>query len=136
MTDEERLIFEACENELFIRFDSNILLADYYASYNKTYFNDTLPHLSELFICAFQPLPNDKQGIYIDSERARKLSTSETTVRSGIRINSKLQYFKEFARQTLLHEMVHASGIVRHGQIFTNEICRLVKAGAYTDLIL
>ena len=134
-TIEEKVVYEAGEDVPFVPFDSQKCLKEYYASYNKTYFNDTLPHLSELFICAFQPLPNDQQGIYIDSERARKLSTSETTVRAGIRINSKLKCFKEFTRMVLLHEMIHVSGIKGHNGGFTDALCRLVKAGAFSDLI-
>jgi hypothetical protein len=135
MTIEERAIYECCEDIVFVPFDSNKLLADYYAFYNKNYFNDALPHLSEQFICMFQPLPNDKEGISIDSERAGKLSTSETTVRAGIRINSKLECFKKLARQVLLHEMIHVMGIKAHNDAFTAAIHRLVKAGAFNDLI-
>ncbi len=136
MTTEERAVYQSCEDVPFIPFDSHKLLAEYYAIYNKTYFNDSLPPISELFVCTFQALPNDIQGVSIDSERAGMLSTSKATVRPGIRINSKLERFNQFARQALLHEMTHVSGIRGHDDEFTDSIFRLVKAGAFSDLIL
>jgi hypothetical protein len=102
-TNEERTIYEALENVPYIPFDSRKSLADHYARYNKAYFDDTLPRLSELFICTFQVLPDDNQGTYIDLEKAQKFSTPETTV--GLESTPKLEFFQELARIVLFHEM-------------------------------
>jgi hypothetical protein len=52
-------------------------------------------------------------------------------VRPGIRINSKLQCLSDHVKITLIHGMVHASGIEKHEKTLQTAIASLFAAGAY-----
>lgn len=133
--NEEEIIYQHLDNLPRVVRDPGKQLREDYAIYNETYFNNSLPLLSGSFVCAFQEMPGDNPGMYISSDRAEKMSTKETTIRPGIRINSKLKDFTSHVRIVLLHEMIHACGIVGHKEDFRAFISALAKAGAYEDLL-
>jgi len=54
-------------------------------------------------------------------------------VKKGIRINECLEKFRSETQVALLHEMIHATGIIGHGKEFKQEILRLIIEGAYGD---
>ena len=113
MTEEE-IIYQHLDNVPRVVSDPSKRLWEDYGVFNKEYFQASLPHLSESFICVFQNMPRDDAGAYICPDRAAKWSTKETAVRPGIRINSKLKDFTPHVRIVLLHEMIHAYGIAGH----------------------
>ena len=115
--------------------DASRQLQEDYEIFNEKYFQKSLPNLSGSFICVFQKMPGDNAGMYISPDLAEKMSTKETTIRPGIRINSKLKEFTPHVRIILLHEMIHASGIVGHKEDFRAFICALVKVGVYEPLL-
>ena len=117
MTEEE-IIYQYLDNVPRVVSDPSKKLRDDYGVLNKKYFQASLPDLSESFICVFQVMPGDIAGACITSDRAEKFSTKERRIRPGIRINSKLKDFTPHARIALIHEMIHASGIVGHGEDF------------------
>jgi hypothetical protein len=80
-------------------------------------------------------MPRETAGICIDAGRAAKVSKDRVNVRPGIRINSKLQCLSDHVMIALLHEMVHASGIEKHEEVFQNAIPGLFAAGAYDGLL-
>src|SRR6266403_5990198 len=81
-------------------------LAALYREFKEKYFGDSVPNLSDDFICVFLKLPYDAAGICFLEEDAVKLG-----IRKGIRINENLSAFPAEAKVALLHEMIHASGV-------------------------
>jgi hypothetical protein len=135
MTDEQKLIFDWIDNLPVRVFDWDELLPMIYDSFNARWFNNSLPPISDAFVCEFCDMPSETAGICIDAGRAANVSTDGVNVRPGIRINSKLQCVGDHVRTALLHEMVHASGIEKHEDFFQNAIAGLFAAGAYNGLL-
>jgi predicted metal-dependent hydrolase len=52
-----------------------------------------------------------------------------------ITINTRLMNSGRLVRIVLLHEMVHVSGCMNHGRAFVRHIKKLVRLGAYDDLL-
>jgi hypothetical protein len=115
--------------------DWSKLLPAMYAEFNLQYFGGRLPRITDSFVCEFCDMPRNSAGIYIDAETAAKQSTEAVKIRPGIRINSSLQTLRDHVNIALLHEMVHANGVVGHGPAFEAEILRLILAGAYKTLL-
>src|SRR5690348_2480844 len=109
---EEEIIYGHLDDIPRVVPDYDKLLREDYAIFNEKHFQNVLPVLSECYICVFQQMPGDNAGMYISPDRAERMSTNETAIRPGIRINSKLKEFTSHVRIVLLHEMIHASGIV------------------------
>jgi hypothetical protein len=135
MSDEQKLIFDWIDNLPVRVFDWDELLPKIYDSFNAQWFNSSLPPISDAFVCEFCDMPRETAGICIDAARAAKVSKDGVNVRPGIRINSKLQCVCDHVRIALLHEMVHASGIEKHEDVFQNAIAGLFAAGAYNGLL-
>jgi hypothetical protein len=133
--NEEEIINQHLDNVPRVVSDTSKQLREDYAIFNQTHFQNSLPHLSESFICVFQEMRGDNAGMYISPDRAEKMSTKENAIRPGIRINSKLKDFTPHVRIVLLHEMIHACGIVGHKEDFRALISALVKAGVYEPLL-
>lgn len=135
MTDEQKLISDRI-GDLPVRvFDWKKRLPKIYDSFNAEWFNKSLPAISDAFVCEFCDMPRETAGICIDADRAAKVSKDGVNVRPGIRINSKLQCLSDHVKIALLHEMIHASGIEKHEEVFQNVIARLFAAGAYNRLL-
>ena len=135
MTNEEEIIYQYLDNVPRVVSDPSKKLREGYGVFNKKYFRAFLPHLSEFFICVFQDMPGDDAGPYIPPDLAVKLSTNETRVRPGIRINCKLKDFTPHVQIVLLHEMIHASGIEGHKEDFLAVIPSLVNDRVYERLL-
>jgi hypothetical protein len=133
--NEEEIIYQHLDNVPHVVRDPGKQLREDYGIFNEEYFQKSLPHLSESFICVFQEMPGDDAGVYISPDRAEKMSTNQIAVRPGIRINSKLKDFTPHVRIVLLHEMIHACGIVGHKEDFRAFISALVRAGVYEPLL-
>jgi len=135
MTDEQKLIYEWIGMTPVIVPDWDRLLPEMYDSFNAAYFNNSLPSLSSTFVCEFCEMPREAAGIFLDADRAARRSTDSVKVKPGIRINSKLKELTDHVKISLLHEMIHASGINGHGENFQNGIIALLVAGAYRGLL-
>jgi hypothetical protein len=135
MTDEQKLISDWIGNLPVRVFNWDKKLPKMYDFFNEKWFNNSLPPISDAFVCEFSDMPRETAGICLDADRAAKLSKDGVNVRPGIRINSKLQYLSDHVRIALLHEMVHASGIEKHEEDFQKAIAGLFIAGAYNDLL-
>ncbi len=133
--NEEQIIYQRLDDVPRLVSDPDKQLREDYAIFNEKYFQDCLPLLSGSFTCVFQEMPGDNTGIYISPEKAEKMSTMETRIRPGIRINSRLKDFTPHVRIVLLHEMIHASGIAGHKEDFLAAISALVRAGVYEPLL-
>lgn len=135
MTDEQKLIFDWI-GDLPVRvFAWEKQLPKIYDLFNAKWFNNSLPPISDSFVCEFCDMPRETAGICIDADRAAKVSKDGVNVRPGIRINSELQCLSAHVKIALLHEMIHASGIEKHEEGFRNVIAALFAAGAYNDLL-
>ncbi len=134
MTEEE-IIYQYLDNMPRVVSDPGKKLREDYRVFNKEYFRASLPDLSEFFICVFQDMPGDDAGAYIPPDVAVKLSTNETPIRPGIRINSRLKQFTPHVRIVLLHEMIHASGILGHKEDFRAAISVLLNDGVYEPFL-
>lgn len=132
---EEEIIYRHLDDVPRVVPDYDKLLREDYAIFNERHFGGCLPRLSATFVCLYQKLPGDDAGAYICPERARKMSSGGTGVTPGIRINSKLMEFTPHVRIVLLYEMIHASGILGHGEDFQSIISRLVKLGVYEGFL-
>jgi hypothetical protein len=106
-------------------------LAWAYEEFKKRYFGDSVPELSESFVVEFVKLPFDVAGSSHLPEDAAKFG-----LRRGIRINEKLREFPAEAKAALLHEMIHATGIRKHGDEFKRAVGALFARGAYTDPLI
>ena len=135
MTGEHRLIFNWIGSLPVLVPNWEKRLPALYDELNFKHFQGTLPTLCPDFVCEFCDMPQDSAGIYISPENAALQSTKDVTIRPGIRINSALQVLRDHVRIALLHEMVHAKGIVGHGPNFQEELARLMLAGAYNNLL-
>jgi hypothetical protein len=122
MTDEQKLIWDWIGMLPVRVFDWNEALPKLYDSLNANWFKNSLPPISDAFVCEFCDMPRETVGISIDAVRAAKISRDGINVRPGIII-------------ALLHEMVHASGIEKHHKAFQNAIAELFAAGAYKDIL-
>jgi hypothetical protein len=132
MTDEGRLIFEWIGSLPVIVPDWRTRLPRMYDELNAKWFSNTLPPLSELFVCEFCERPRESAGIFIDANKAAEQSSVK--IRPGIRINADLKCLSDHVKIALLHEMVHASGVEGHNEPFNGEIARLMHAGAYNNI--
>jgi hypothetical protein len=135
MTEEQQLIYNSIDDLPTLVPDWGKKLPEFYNCLNKDWFQSNLPALSDVFVCEFCDMPNETAGIFIDTNRAAKLSKPEVAVRPGIRINSKLQCLGDHVKIALLHEMIHASGIQGHLDNFDKAISNLFQARAYTGLL-
>lgn len=135
MTAEQTLISDWIGNLPVTVFDWDELLPKIYDAFNAKWFNNSLPPISDTFVCEFCDMPRETAGICIDACRAAKVSKEGVNVRPGIRINSELQCLSDHVKVALLHEMVHASGIEKHEEVFQNAIAELFAAGAYKGLL-
>ena len=135
MTEEQRLISDWIGMLPVRVFDWEEWLPKTYDLFNARWFKNSLPQISESFVCEFCDMPRETAGICIDAGRAAKVSRDGVTVRPGIRINSKLQCLSDHVRIALLHEMVHASGIEKHEEAFQNTVADLFAGGAYKHLL-
>ena len=106
-------------------------LADCYRDFRNRFFDNTVPDLSDDFICEFIKLPFDTAGITYLEEDAAKLG-----VRKGIRINEKLKEFPAEAKVALLHEMVHATGVRGHGDELKVALKQLFNKRAYLEPLI
>jgi hypothetical protein len=106
-----------------------------YEDLNAKWFENSLPPISDEFVCEFCDMPRDTTVIYIDEKDAAEQSTSDVKIRPGIRISSGLKMFRAEVTIALLHEMVHATGIRKHDEPFRAQIARLMAAGAYEGLL-
>jgi len=102
-----------------------------YLEFKNRYFGDSVPDLSESFVAEFVKLPFDVAGASHLPEDSAKFG-----VRRGIRINEKLRGFPAEAKVALLHEMIHATGIRKHGDEFKRALGDLFAKGAYTDSLI
>lgn len=133
--NEEQIIYQHLDDIPRVVPDYDKLLQSDYAIFNERHFQNSLPVLSECFICVFQQMPGDNAGMYISPDRAERMSTDETPIRPGIRINSKFKGFTPHVRIVLLHEMIHASGIVGHKEDFRAFISALLRKGVYEPFL-
>jgi hypothetical protein len=132
---EEEIIYRHLDDIPRVVPDYDKLLREDYAIFNEKHFQNFLPGLSERFTCEFQQMPGDNAGMYINPDLAERMSTNETPIRPGIRINSKLKEFTPHVRIVLLHEMIHAFGIVGHKEDFRAFISALQKEGVYEPFL-
>jgi hypothetical protein len=135
MTGEQQLIFDWIGNLPVLVPNWEKRLPMLYEELNATWFDGTLPELTDTFVCEFCDMPQDSAGIFIDAETAAMRSTPDIKIRPGIRINSALRALRDHVKIALLHEMVHVSGIMGHLEPFHLEISRLMLAGAYNGLL-
>jgi hypothetical protein len=105
-----------------------IELAELYVEFKQKYFSDSVPQLSEEFVCVYQELPFDIAGASLLGEDATKLG-----VKPGIRINEKFGGFVSETKVALLHEMIHATGLRGHEAGFVAFLVDLFGRGAYTN---
>jgi hypothetical protein len=106
-------------------------LAALYREFKDKYFKDSVPELSQSFTCTFSKLPFDVAGICCLEEDASKLG-----IRPGIRINEKFEEFPAEAKVALLHEMVHATGVRKHGHELKLALIELFGKNAYLDPLI
>jgi hypothetical protein len=135
MTQESRIIFDWIGELPIVDYDWDKRLPKLYEGLNEKWFNNRLPAVSGSFVVAFCEMPNESAGICIDAHRAREKSTEAVKVRPGIRINSNLKCLNDHVQIALLHEMVHADGIIGHNSDFQDAIKRLKADGAYCGLL-
>ncbi|MDQ2835202.1 MAG: hypothetical protein M3Y50_15955 [Acidobacteriota bacterium] len=135
MTEEQRLIYEWIGQLPIVVPNWNKRLTEMYEELNTKWFQGVLPALSERFVCEFREMPRDTSGIFISEEHAAMQATDEIHVRPGIRINAALCVLRDHVKIALLHEMIHAAGIVGHKEAFHMEVSRLMLAGAYNGLL-
>src|ERR1700722_10841827 len=102
-----------------------------YNEFKSKYFGDSVPELSDNFICVFQELPSDVEGATLIGADAIAVN-----VTAGIRINEKLCGFPSAVSVALLHEMAPAAGIRGHGDAFKAEIRKLWDSEAYLDPLI
>ena len=120
MTEDEIIFYnvsDAIEIQWKGRPPAPIDLPALYAEFKEKYFGDSIPTLSDDFVCTFLKLPFDAAGICYLADKAENLG-----VRKGIRINEKFREFPSEAKVALLHEMIHASGTTGHDAAFKLEI--------------
>lgn len=106
-------------------------LAKAYTEFRKKYFGDSVPEISENFVVEFVKLPFDIAGASHLPEDAAGFG-----IRRGIRVNEKLREFPAEAKVALLHEMIHATGIRRHGDDFKRALSDLFAQAAYLDPLI
>jgi|HubBroStandDraft_6_1064221.scaffolds.fasta_scaffold00430_6 hypothetical protein len=106
-------------------------LARAYLEFKNKYFGDSVPEPSESFAVEFVKLPFDVAGASHLPEDSAKFG-----LRRGVRINEKLRGFPAEAKVALLHEMIHAAGIRKHGDEFKQAVSDLFAKGAYTDSLI
>jgi len=106
-------------------------LARAYLGFKRKYFGDSVPELSGSFVVEFVKLPFDIAGASHLPEDSAKFG-----LRRGVRINEKLREFPAEAKVALLHEMIHATGIRKHGDEFKRAVSDLFAKGAYTDSLI
>jgi hypothetical protein len=135
MTEEQRLIYEWIGELPVVVPNWDKRLPEIYGELNTTFFQGVLPSLNEKFVCEFCEMPRDTSGIFLSEEHAAMQSTDQVHVRPGIRINSALCVLRDHVKIALLHEMIHAAGIVGHQEPFHMEVSRLMLAGAYNGLL-
>jgi hypothetical protein len=135
MTDEQQIIFDWIGMLPVVVSNWEKRLPMMYEEFNGKWFDGRLPKLSVSFICEFCDMSRDSAGIFIDAETAMLQSTANVIIRPGIRISSALMTLRDHVKIALIHEMIHASGIKGHDQPFTDELSRLVLAGAYNGLL-
>jgi hypothetical protein len=102
-----------------------------YLEFKTKYFGDSVPELSEDFIVKFIKLPFDIAGASYLPEDAVKLG-----VKRGIRINEKLREFPAEVKVALLHEMIHAAGVRKHGDEFKKALIALFSKDAYIEPLI
>ena len=135
MTEEQRLIYEWIGELPVLVPNWEKRLPEMYEELNETLFQGSLPALGDDFVCEFCEMPQDTSGIFISQKHAAQQSTDKVHVRPGIRINSALCVLRDHVRIALLHEMIHAFGVVSHKEAFHLEVSRLILAGAYNGLL-
>jgi len=134
MNEDDKIYYhisDAIEIERRGRRVAPIDLAALYSEFKEKYFGDSVPNLSDDFICVFLKMPYDAAGICFLEEDAAKLG-----VRKGIRINQKFCEFPPEAKVALLHEMIHASGVKKHDDEFKVEVVKLFRKRAYIDPLI
>jgi len=98
-------------------------LASVFRKYNRLYFNNKVK-VSDVRFGRIRPKGAGETSFFSDCPPI-------------ITIDRELMHFGRFACMVLLHEMVHASmhHNVGHGPKFVRRIKRLVKQGAYDNLL-
>jgi hypothetical protein len=136
MTKEHRIIYEAIGDvpTVYVS-DWDAKLHRMYEGLNERWFEGKLPRISDSFVCEFCEMPNGNTGICVTEEWATKWSTEDCQVRPGIRINPGLKCSPEHVEIALIHEMVHASGILGHKDDFWNAVGELTRVGAHRGLL-
>ncbi len=135
MTDEQRRIYEWIGELPVVVPNWDKRLPEMYGDLNTRFFQGALPLLSDTFVCECCEMPRDTSGIFISAEHAAMQSTDRVHVRPGIRINAALCVLRDHLKIALLHEMIHAAGIVGHQEPFQMEVSHLMLAGAYNGLL-
>jgi hypothetical protein len=108
----------------------DLLLAFYFADYNKRCFDNTLPGM---------PVFWAKSISYTDGSHPIGLHVPDTDSpirRQYIVVHEKLAGMFPFERLTLLHEMVHANlgNAVGHGEEFIAEFKRVLDATRWAEI--
>jgi hypothetical protein len=133
-TEDEEIywdMYHAITQEMAGRPTEAVDLPSLYREFKDKYFGDSIPEVSENFICKFTKLPFDVSGAsYLESDAAR------IGVKRGIRINEKLAEFPAESKVALLHEMIHATGIRKHNDEFKRALIELLGKGAYVDPLI
>jgi hypothetical protein len=106
-------------------------LAALYRELKDKYFDQSAPELSQSFSCTFAKLPFDAAGICYLEQDATRLG-----IRPGIRINEKFKEFPVEAKVALLHEMIHATGVRKHGHELKLALIELFGKNAYLDPLI
>lgn len=117
---------------------SSKFLYTWYDHYNRRYFGGELPNDIALHFEIHEFMESKEKGHVLFGRYSRRSVNSGRGVRHDIAINTDTRPFEELVKQILLHEMVHVKlqGPGRaHGPRFRKEIRRLVRAGAYADLL-
>jgi predicted metal-dependent hydrolase len=99
---------------------------DIYNQYNRKYFSGKLPTIDDEFDVRFGRLGRDNHGetnFYVDF--------------TEIVISTRLVNQGRFVRIILLHEMCHVAlpASAKHGPRFMREIKRIMRMGAFDDLV-
>jgi len=118
-------------------------LRRWYRQYNRRYFGGRLPEeMSLVEVCGSQ-IPRHDLGVFSRGggwrhdldKRGRKKKGSRIEIPGpAIFLRTDNRYECD-VRLTLLHEMVHATGVYNHGPKFRKIVHRLMRAGAFDELV-
>lgn len=107
-----------------------------YAFYNRKYFGHRLPRQMMFIGFHGKQLPRGELGNYVNEHGRAEFRTKsgKRDVYPGPLIMLRTDEPFMIVKHTLLHEMVHASGVMNHGPRFQKEMLRLANEGAFNGI--